>query len=72
MELLLEYEADVNHADKNGLTALHMAVDGEQPKAIRLLVNSSANLEAVDNNLGWTPLLRCCKLYWLSISNIYF
>ncbi|CAH8612741.1 unnamed protein product [Heterobilharzia americana] len=62
MELLLEYGADVNHADKNGLTALHMAVDGEQPRAIRLLINSRSNLEAIDNNLGWTPLLRCSAL----------
>ncbi|CAH8545991.1 unnamed protein product [Schistosoma turkestanicum] len=62
MELLLEYGANVNHADKNGLTALHMAVDGEQPRACRLLIKSSANLEAVDNNLRWTPLLRCAAL----------
>ncbi|CAH8638724.1 unnamed protein product [Schistosoma rodhaini] len=62
IELLLEYGADVNHSDKNGLTALHMAVDGEQPRAIRLLVKSSSNLEAKDNNLGWTPLLRCAAL----------
>uniref|UniRef100_A0A3Q0KP97 Putative ankyrin repeat-containing n=1 Tax=Schistosoma mansoni TaxID=6183 RepID=A0A3Q0KP97_SCHMA len=62
MELLLEYGADVNHSDKNGLTALHIAVDGEQPRAIRLLVKSSSNLEAKDNNLGWTPLLRCAAL----------
>lgn len=61
MELLLEYGANVNHSDKNGLTALHMAVDGEQPRAIRLLVKSCSNLEAKDNNLGWTPLLRCGK-----------
>ncbi|CAH8618002.1 unnamed protein product [Schistosoma haematobium] len=62
MELLLEYGANVNHSDKNGLTALHMAVDGEQPRAIRLLVKSCSNLEAKDNNLGWTPLLRCAAL----------
>lgn len=61
METLLESGAEVRMTDQNGLTALHMATDGEQTRAIKLLVKFGADVEARDSSMGWTPLLRCGK-----------
>ncbi|KAF6773716.1 hypothetical protein AHF37_06657 [Paragonimus kellicotti] len=62
METLLESGADVNAVDHSGLSALHLATDGEQTRAIKLLVKNGANLENRDLGLGWTPLIRCVTL----------
>ncbi|VDP82087.1 unnamed protein product [Echinostoma caproni] len=62
METLIESGANVDMAEQSGLTALHMATDGEQTRAIKLLVKAGANVEARDHSMGWTPLLRCAGL----------
>lgn len=51
-ELFLRFNANVNHADSIGQTALHKA---KNPDAISLLMFHGANLRVVDNN-GKTPL----------------
>jgi ankyrin repeat protein len=46
--LLLSVEADVNLADKKGLTALHLAAQAGSASVIRSLADASADIDAVD------------------------
>jgi len=56
IKLLLASGADINAANDNGDTALHIAVTGRGSEAIvRCLVESGANLKA-PNKRGQTPL----------------
>ncbi|MBR1778317.1 MAG: ankyrin repeat domain-containing protein [Alphaproteobacteria bacterium] len=48
IELLLQYGADVNAADKNGETALMQAVDN--PAVVRVLVNRGADVNTINRN----------------------
>ena len=52
---------DVNHADENGMTALHW--EGKKkghPAVVQALVDAGADLEA-KNSLGRSPLLVACE-----------
>ena len=55
---LLKAGADVNAADKNGVTALHHAVRFRGPIAIRTLIEHGANVNQVCRRSGSTPLHR--------------
>lgn len=57
--LLLNHGADVNRADKNGCTAMHLAVEFEHTDLIRLLASRGADCNApwVDGNYS---LLSIC------------
>ena len=54
LQVLLE-RAEVNHAAKNGFTALYGACRNGHVEAIRALVEAGADLSRADNN-GFTPL----------------
>jgi ankyrin repeat protein len=65
LPLLLDYGLDLNDLDKEKRTALHTASDalrGHDPDEealidlVELLVERGADLEAVDKELGTTPL----------------
>ncbi|PAA93512.1 hypothetical protein BOX15_Mlig016313g1 [Macrostomum lignano] len=58
--LLESANASLHPRDRNGLSALHYAVDGEQLDNVRLLLDAGADLHAKDN-AGCTPLLRCAQ-----------
>ena len=58
IELLVEYGADVNNADKGGVTALHMAVRDRSVEAVRALLDSGADPDMEDRGRKSTPLRR--------------
>ncbi|MEH0295834.1 ankyrin repeat domain-containing protein [Agrobacterium sp. CCNWLW71] len=53
LDLLLANGADINAANDDGVTILHIVTD---PDAVPLLVGRGANIEARDKR-GWTPLI---------------
>ena len=53
-------EVDVNHADENGMTALHWAAKRYYPDVVQVLIDGGADIEA-RNNLGRSPLLVACE-----------
>lgn len=59
IDALVENGANLDTRDRSGMGVLHYAVDGEQPNIIRKLINLGANANAVDQAMGWTPLIRC-------------
>lgn len=55
IDILLQYGIEVNHQDKKGNTALHYAVDIEQPDIIQKLITNHADMY-IKNNEGKSPL----------------
>lgn len=53
LDLLLKNGADINAANDEGVTLLHIITD---PDTVSLLVKRGANIEARDER-GWTPLI---------------
>ncbi|WP_051671918.1 MULTISPECIES: ankyrin repeat domain-containing protein [unclassified Agrobacterium] len=53
LDLLLANGADINAANDEGVTILHIVTD---PDAVPLLIGRGANIEARDKR-GWTPLI---------------
>uniref|UniRef100_A0A3B3Z7R7 Uncharacterized protein n=2 Tax=Periophthalmus magnuspinnatus TaxID=409849 RepID=A0A3B3Z7R7_9GOBI len=52
---LLRQGADINHANIDGLTALHQACIDENAEMVQFLVESGSDVNRGDNE-GWTPL----------------
>jgi ankyrin repeat protein len=59
---LIENGEDVNVADENGLTAIHMAVENASLQVIKMLVDAGADLSAEDKE-GNTPLDEAAGRY---------
>lgn len=59
VRLLLEQHADVNAAQKDGMTALHWAVFHDNQESGKLLLAAGANAKA-ENRFGVTPLSLAC------------
>ena len=55
VKLLLDKEADINAANKDGWTPLHGASYYGHIEVIKLLLDKEANVNAADKD-GWTPL----------------
>jgi ankyrin repeat protein len=49
VDLLLQHGADIEHADRGGITALHRAVRARSPEAVHQLLKAGAK---VDSRLG--------------------
>lgn len=52
---LLDAGISINTPDASGMTALHHAVDSNNPEAVKFLIEHGASLTA-KTNTGWTPL----------------
>ena len=50
-------EVDVNHAEKEGYTALHFAGQENHPEVVEVLIDAGADVEAIEDELGCSPLL---------------
>jgi tankyrase len=58
IRLLIRHGANVNETDKNGVTPLHRAVRFRSPAAVKVLLESGADPNAVDRKSRSSPLHR--------------
>jgi uncharacterized protein len=58
LRLLIRHGANVNETDKNGVTPLHRAVRFRSPAAVKVLLKSGADPNAVDRRTRSSPLHR--------------
>ena len=58
-KLLIESNADINLADKNGWTSLYAACWNNSKDMAKLLIEHKADINLADND-GWTPLHVAC------------
>ncbi|XP_057185678.1 protein phosphatase 1 regulatory subunit 12A isoform X2 [Triplophysa rosa] len=64
---LLRQGADINHANVDGLTALHQACIDENAEMVQFLVESGSNVNRGDNE-GWTPLHAAASCGFVQIT----
>ncbi|KAG5839854.1 hypothetical protein ANANG_G00209510 [Anguilla anguilla] len=64
---LLRQGADINHANIDGLTALHQACIDENAEMVQFLVESGSDVNRGDNE-GWTPLHAAASCGFLQIT----
>ncbi|XP_077452332.1 protein phosphatase 1 regulatory subunit 12A isoform X1 [Stigmatopora argus] len=64
---LLRQGADINHANVDGLTALHQACIDENPEMVQFLVESGSKVNTGDNE-GWTPLHAAASCGFIQIA----
>ncbi|CAK6961475.1 protein phosphatase 1 regulatory subunit 12A isoform X3 [Scomber scombrus] len=63
---LLRQGADINHANVDGLTALHQACIDENAEMVQFLVENGSNVNRGDNE-GWTPLHAAASCGFIQI-----
>ena len=56
LKWLIDNQANINHQDRNGFSALHFAAKEQCFDAIETLINNNADIELKDSN-GNTPLM---------------
>ncbi|XP_035499645.1 protein phosphatase 1 regulatory subunit 12A isoform X2 [Scophthalmus maximus] len=64
---LLRQGADINHANIDGLTALHQACIDENAEMVQFLVESGSDVNTGDNE-GWTPLHAAASCGFIQIT----
>ncbi|KAM9753174.1 protein phosphatase 1 regulatory subunit 12A isoform 2-T2 [Menidia menidia] len=64
---LLRQGADINHANVDGLTALHQACIDENAEMVQFLVESGSDVNRGDNE-GWTPLHAAASCGFIQIT----
>ncbi|XP_060891496.1 protein phosphatase 1 regulatory subunit 12A isoform X2 [Labrus mixtus] len=64
---LLRQGADINHANIDGLTALHQACIDENAEMVQFLVESGSDINRGDNE-GWTPLHAAASCGFIQIT----
>lgn len=58
VKLLKHFHASYNLRDNSGMTALHYAIDGGDIDTINYMLQTGADVNAVDIQNGWSPLIR--------------
>ncbi|HEB74626.1 MAG TPA: ankyrin repeat domain-containing protein [Candidatus Desulfofervidus auxilii] len=64
---LLEQGANVNLRDRNGMTALMLAVRKGQISVVKLLLEKEADVNTQDDFMGWTALILASALGYTNI-----
>ncbi|XP_032438043.1 protein phosphatase 1 regulatory subunit 12A isoform X2 [Xiphophorus hellerii] len=64
---LLRQGADINHANVDGLTALHQACIDENAEMVQFLVENGSDVNRGDNE-GWTPLHAAASCGFIQIT----
>ncbi|XP_013869093.1 protein phosphatase 1 regulatory subunit 12A isoform X2 [Austrofundulus limnaeus] len=64
---LLRQGADINHANIDGLTALHQACIDENAEMVQFLVENGSDINRGDNE-GWTPLHAAASCGFIQIA----
>ncbi|XP_051975201.1 protein phosphatase 1 regulatory subunit 12A isoform X2 [Xyrauchen texanus] len=64
---LLRQGADINHANVDGLTALHQACIDENAEMVQFLMESGSDVNRGDNE-GWTPLHASASCGFIQIA----
>ncbi|XP_060770455.1 protein phosphatase 1 regulatory subunit 12A isoform X2 [Neoarius graeffei] len=64
---LLRQGAEINHANVDGLTALHQACIDENAEMVQFLVESGSDVNRGDNE-GWTPLHAAASCGFIQIT----
>ncbi|XP_051545364.1 protein phosphatase 1 regulatory subunit 12A [Myxocyprinus asiaticus] len=64
---LLRQGADINHANVDGLTALHQACIDENAEMVQFLMESGSDVNRGDNE-GWTPLHAAASCGFIQIA----
>ncbi|XP_056272356.1 protein phosphatase 1 regulatory subunit 12A isoform X2 [Pseudoliparis swirei] len=64
---LLRQGAEINHANIDGLTALHQACIDENAEMVQFLVESGSDVNRGDNE-GWTPLHAAASCGFIQIT----
>ncbi|XP_058264175.1 protein phosphatase 1 regulatory subunit 12A isoform X1 [Hemibagrus wyckioides] len=64
---LLRQGADINHANVDGLTALHQACIDENTEMVQFLVENGSDVNRGDNE-GWTPLHAAASCGFIQIA----
>ncbi|XP_073798621.1 protein phosphatase 1 regulatory subunit 12A isoform X2 [Danio rerio] len=64
---LLRQGADINHANIDGLTALHQACIDENAEMVQFLVENGSEVNRGDNE-GWTPLHAAASCGFIQIT----
>ena len=54
-KIVVKTRANINAKDGNGCALLHIALRGNAPKAVKILIEAGANLDAIDK-YGNTPI----------------
>ncbi|XP_030646834.1 protein phosphatase 1 regulatory subunit 12A [Chanos chanos] len=67
VESLLRQGADINHANVDGLTALHQACIDENSEMVQFLVENGSDVNRGDNE-GWTPLHAAASCGFIQIA----
>ena len=62
IDWLVTHGADVNAKNKDGRTAMHIAVDREKSESIKWLKENGADIDAKDTKEGFTPFLTAVRL----------
>jgi glycerophosphodiester phosphodiesterase len=60
VQVLVGSNMAINHRGKYGETALHIAVRSGREDYVRLLLNQSADVDALETVYGWSPLIISC------------
>ncbi len=60
LRMLLDAGADVNAADKHGVTPIYKAAESRSAKAVRMLLDAGADVRAADKH-GVTPLNKAAE-----------
>ena len=60
-QLLLKHGASPGYQDKDGRTALNIAVDKGDMEMVRLILEHAGDPNTTDNKLGWSALHCACE-----------